>query len=184
MISEQGVAGLAVEPLAARLGTTKGSFYWHFSARDELVAAALDLWEQRSTTAVIEQIESADSDPETSLRALFVLAFDEDALTVADTALLANHQDARVREAVERVTRRRIDYMTDLLQRTGHDPTSARRRAVFAYCAFLGHLQLRRHAHGFVKEQTGEPAGHVDEVLTMLLGRSPAGGGSGSRDWE
>ena len=68
VISEQGVAGLAVEPLAAQLGTTKGSFYWHFTSRDELVGAALELWEQRSTTAVIEQVESADADPEASLR--------------------------------------------------------------------------------------------------------------------
>jgi AcrR family transcriptional regulator len=169
VIGEQGVAGLAVEPLAAQLGATKGSFYWHFKSRDELVGAALELWEQRSTTAVIEQVESADADPRSSLRTLFDLAFDEDALAGADVALLANHDDARVREAVERVTRRRIDYIADLLGRAGARPTGARRRAVFAYCAFLGHLQLRRHAPGFVREQTGEPAAHIDEVLRMLL---------------
>ena len=30
LIAEQGVAAVAVEPLARRLGVTKGSFYWHF----------------------------------------------------------------------------------------------------------------------------------------------------------
>ena len=31
-IAEQGVASVAVELLARRLGVTKGSFYWHFLA--------------------------------------------------------------------------------------------------------------------------------------------------------
>src|SRR3546814_18257468 len=30
LIAEHGVAAVAVEPLARRLGVTKGSFYWHF----------------------------------------------------------------------------------------------------------------------------------------------------------
>ena len=29
MIGERGVGALAVEPLARRMGITKGSFYWH-----------------------------------------------------------------------------------------------------------------------------------------------------------
>ena len=34
-IAEQGVAAVAVEPLARRLGVTKGSFYWHFPSRED-----------------------------------------------------------------------------------------------------------------------------------------------------
>src|SRR5690606_21017046 len=45
LIAEQGVAAVAVEPLARRLGVTKGSFYWHFPSRDALLQAALERWE-------------------------------------------------------------------------------------------------------------------------------------------
>ena len=45
VIAEQGLAAVAVEPLARRLGVTKGSFYWHFPSREALLVAALDLWE-------------------------------------------------------------------------------------------------------------------------------------------
>ena len=41
-IAEQGVASVAVEPLARRLGVTKGSFYWHFPSREALLVAALE----------------------------------------------------------------------------------------------------------------------------------------------
>ncbi|WP_412543871.1 TetR/AcrR family transcriptional regulator [Longispora sp. K20-0274] len=42
--AEGGLAAVAVEPIATRLGATKGSFYWHFPHRDALVVAALALW--------------------------------------------------------------------------------------------------------------------------------------------
>ncbi len=49
-LARDGFAGVAVEPLARKLGATKGSFYWHFATRAELIAATLELWEQRETT--------------------------------------------------------------------------------------------------------------------------------------
>ena len=42
VIAESGLASVAVEPLAKRLGVTKGSFYWHFPSRDALLVAALE----------------------------------------------------------------------------------------------------------------------------------------------
>ena len=40
-IAADGVGAVAVEPLAERLGVTKGSFYWHFSGRDDALSSAL-----------------------------------------------------------------------------------------------------------------------------------------------
>ena len=57
-IAEQGVASVAVEPLARRLGVTKGSFYWHFPSRDALLQAALERWEKVEQEEVFGQMES------------------------------------------------------------------------------------------------------------------------------
>jgi AcrR family transcriptional regulator len=43
-LGESGVEGVRVESLARRLGVTKGSFYWHFKNRQELIDALLDRW--------------------------------------------------------------------------------------------------------------------------------------------
>ena len=37
VLATRGLSAVAVEPLAERLGVTKGSFYAHFANRDELV---------------------------------------------------------------------------------------------------------------------------------------------------
>jgi AcrR family transcriptional regulator len=43
-IGEGGTGAVTIDLLAARLGATRGSFYWHFRDRDELIREALGLW--------------------------------------------------------------------------------------------------------------------------------------------
>jgi carboxymethylenebutenolidase len=43
-LGEAGVDGVRVEALARKLGVTKGSFYWHFKNRQELIDALLERW--------------------------------------------------------------------------------------------------------------------------------------------
>ena len=72
VIAEQGVAAVAVEPLARRLGVTKGSFYWHFPSRDALLQAALERWEEVEQQQVFGSLEE-EPDPRERLRRLFQL---------------------------------------------------------------------------------------------------------------
>ena len=58
-LERNGLAAVAVEPIAKTLGATKGSFYWHFTGRDDLIAAALELWERRDTDGVIAAVDRA-----------------------------------------------------------------------------------------------------------------------------
>ena len=53
------MAAVAVEPLARRLGVTKGSFYWHFANREALVAAAVTRWEHDQLSD-LDSAETAD----------------------------------------------------------------------------------------------------------------------------
>ena len=58
LIAEAGLGALTVDALAARLGVTKGSFYWHFKGRSELLASALGRWEQRATAEAIRGLSA------------------------------------------------------------------------------------------------------------------------------
>ncbi|MCK2088723.1 TetR/AcrR family transcriptional regulator [Thauera aromatica] len=46
VLAEEGIAGLRVEVLAKRLKVTKGSFYWHFSDRRDLLMGVLHHWKE------------------------------------------------------------------------------------------------------------------------------------------
>ena len=172
-LAEGGVAAVAVEPLAARLGTTKGSFYWHFSSRAELVASALALWEQRSTDDVIAENDAAGGTARERLRRLFVRVFDPATLTGADVSLLSHVDDPVVREAVERVTAKRVRHIAGLLRECGLPATRARRRAVFVYSAFIGHLHLRRSSPDLIKSSVGSTQRYADEVIDALVASVP-----------
>ena len=43
-LAEAGPVALKAEPMARRLGTTKGSFYWHFADVPDFHRQMLSLW--------------------------------------------------------------------------------------------------------------------------------------------
>ncbi len=44
VLAEQGVQGMRVEVLAKNFDVTKGSFYWHFKDRQDLIDGVLETW--------------------------------------------------------------------------------------------------------------------------------------------
>lgn len=55
VLAEEGIAGLRVEVLAKRLKVTKGSFYWHFADRRDLLMAVLIHWKDGRIRDIIKQ---------------------------------------------------------------------------------------------------------------------------------
>jgi AcrR family transcriptional regulator len=171
-LARGGLAAVAVEPLAKSLGTTKGSFYWHFADRNALIEAALERWEQRDTERVIAVADQAP-DVVTRLRDLLRLVFTavqgDSGLGAGsvELALQANATHPLVAPTLARVTERRLAYLNSLFADLGLSDGRARDRALLAYAAFLGHAQL---AHSTPKLM---PVGkalstHVDQVIETL----------------
>ena len=172
-LARGGLAAVAVEPLAKELGTTKGSFYWHFADRNALIAAALDRWETRDTDLVIAAVERA-GDATTRLRDLLRLAFTtagagaEPGTRSVELALQANAGHPLVAATLRRVTERRLAYLTTLFAELGLSPARARDRGLLAYSAFLGHAQLA-HATPELLPQGRAFATHVGRVVDALV---------------
>jgi len=55
VLAEEGIAGLRVEVLAKRLKVTKGSFYWHFQDRRDLLIAVLQTWRDGRIRDIVKQ---------------------------------------------------------------------------------------------------------------------------------
>jgi AcrR family transcriptional regulator len=165
-IVEGGVVDVAVEPLAARLGATKGSFYHHFPNRDALIAATLEDWENQQTEAVIERLELIANAAE-RLRAVIAAAFADRPGGIRDAALLAAATHPLVKPFVERVTNRRLEYFTDAYRQLGMPKAQARRRATMLYLSYIGVFDCLRL--GLTDLNDTELTAHAREVLTTLI---------------
>ena len=162
-LAHDGLAGVAVQPLARTLGATKGSFYWHFADRSALIAATLELWEQRETIEVIERIQAID-DPRERLVALGRGAYAGAAAGNAHAAVLAAATDPRVAPVLERVTRVRLAFLRGLYHDLGLDEDEATRGARLAYALYLGIGELRR------ADPDGDPSdAGLDAYLTLAV---------------
>lgn len=142
-IATGGISAVSVERLARQLGVTKGSFYWHYSNREALLVAALDLW----TEEIDDLAAAARRVPEPLQRArdMFRLASRKHRAHAAYAALAAHADHPLIRPALKQVAKRRMDDMTQVFCDLGLDPDTARQRAQLTVSAYLGFMTLLRH---------------------------------------
>jgi AcrR family transcriptional regulator len=165
-IAEQGVASVAVEPLARRLGVTKGSFYWHFPSREALLVAALERWEkvEQEVFGSLEPIP----DPRERLRALFRLVAHEAKSHIIYSELLKALDHPAVQPVIVRVSGRRLDYLTASFRQAGLSRTDAQHRARLLYAAYVGFLQLNLQLHQ-MRMQHEEFEAYVEHMMATLI---------------
>lgn len=164
-LADGGVDALRVEPLAERLGVTKGSFYHHFANRRALHVAMLDAWERRGTTEIIDDVDAVGSTPADRLRHLAHRTMrpepTNDAIENAIRAWAATDDVAAA--AIRRVDERRLTYTAALLRAVGMSPAQARRRARLLYRVLIGE---------FVWRSSGGPTAtraDIDDAVDQIL---------------
>jgi AcrR family transcriptional regulator len=145
LIAEKGLRALTVSTLAERLGVTKGSFYWHFHGRSELLTAALSRWEQRATTETMKGLD-AIQDSRRRLELILDAASQPPRSRSLYAALAEAAEDPVVRRVLNRVASARIAYLETCYGHLGFSPALAKSQAVLAYAAYRGLLQLAHEA--------------------------------------
>ncbi len=170
-IAEGGLAAVGVEPLAARLGATKGSFYWHFTSRDALLQAAIERWEKETTTDVIAEITAAQDAPAGQFRRLVARVIERAEQDPVGPALLASATHPAVAPALERATAARLGVIATVFGRLGFPAAEARRRALLAYSAYLGHGQLAHSTPAVLPRTKAGRRAYLDDAVHALTAR-------------
>ena len=167
LIAREGVAAVAVEPLARELGVTKGSFYWHFANRDALIEAALQAWEEDQGRDVVARYEGI-AEPRQRLRVMMAAAFEDQENGLLFAALSASSEDERVHPYLLRASEQRLAFGVRSLQALGMTEDEARRKALFLYASYAGYFQLLRAMPASVRRVSDLSAFARDLVDAVL----------------
>lgn len=115
LLAEGGIDALTIEALCARMGTTKGSFYHHFSGRDAFLRSLLEHWAEaavpppgraRGGRRRLDALLPAPGGPEAAIRAWAM-------------------RDPEAGAYQCRVDARRQEHLETLLRETTGDPARA-----------------------------------------------------------
>ena len=119
ILSAEGEQKIRIEKLAVKLGVTKGSFYYHFSNREDFIRNLVQYWADSSTAVVIERMKEIRGDPKDRLLTLMYLLFNEEAAKY-DVAVRAwAGHEPYVAPIVQKVDEMRYEYVRSLFNEMG-----------------------------------------------------------------
>lgn len=167
LIAEQGIQALAIEPLARRMGITKGSFYWHFSSRESLLEQALIRWEDHDRRNLSSALGEFDH-PRDRLISFFRRVGREKLTHEVYSELFAAAGHPHVRPVLERVAERRMQHLSSAYQELGMEAGEARNQARLTYSVYLGFLQLQRQ-HQTPSLSSEEFEAYIEHVIKTLI---------------
>jgi len=162
-LAEGGVDAVRVDPLAKRLGVTRGSFYWHFKDREALHQAMLRAWREHASYQVFNRVERTQLPVRARLERLLALPNSSPRAARAAAIELAirlwARRDKTAAKAVRHIDRFRLDYFEKLLCENGATPREGRRGAYLFYAALM--------AEAFIAETDAEVRA---DLANLLLG--------------
>lgn len=141
ILIKNGIDAVRVDSLAKELNITRGSFYYHFKSRLELLESILTHWRTSATERIILQLNKVNLSPKERLKQLLELPFRGKAAT--DTAAFEiairgwARRDPLARQAMDEVDTHRLAYIQGLLRQDGYDELNARDTANLIYAYLL-----------------------------------------------
>jgi AcrR family transcriptional regulator len=139
----EGIDAVRITRLAEDLGVTRGSFYWHFSNRADLIDSLVAYWRDKNSSVMVEAVETATS-------------LSDGIFNLFDTCVNNNQFDPRLDLAIREWARRslvirqeidaadavRLQAITDFFSRFDYPMPQALIRARVIYFAQIGFYAL------------------------------------------
>jgi AcrR family transcriptional regulator len=171
LLVDSGIDAVRVDVLARELGVTRGSFYWHFRDREDLLRSVLAAWRQRATEQLTARLESATTDARAQVNDVLSLPFRGRSAARAARIELAirawARRDAMARQAVDEADAARIGYIAQVFSALGFAIAEARQRAFVCYSYLIAESLLNGHGNA---AQRDERRRFVERLLQQPLG--------------
>lgn len=145
LLAQGGVNEVRVEVLAKVLAVTKGSFYWHFRDRDDLLARLLDTWMEGRLESITTQFHGTGGSSAERLRKVLDVFLDHTnpkglaiEMAIRDWA----RRDRNAWKRVRQVDAERLRLVSSLFSQMGYSKADAGLRAVTYYSFLFGQALL------------------------------------------
>jgi AcrR family transcriptional regulator len=163
MLADLGIGSVSISRLAEKLNITRGSFYHHFSGREELLIAMLLYWEESLTVNIRAEVEALRLSPRETLKQLILIIRKRKA-TEYDAAFRAwGLHDPLCGKVLERVDSFRLGYIKSQFEEAGFSGLDALNRAQLLLFAEMSEAAF------FVKMDSGLKEQLLNERLKLLL---------------
>ena len=173
MLEDGGIDLVRVDSIARRLEVTRGSFYWHFRDRDDLLTQVLAAWRNAATEQIIARFEGHGGTPRELAKELLSLPFRGRSARHAAQVELAirdwARRDPMARQSVDDVDARRVSFISQCFAALGFDSAEARSRAFLLYACDVAESLLFNQGSAGDKTQRSE-------LMAQLLLTPPSSG--------
>lgn len=175
LLLDRSIDAVRVDVLAKRMSVTRGSFYWHFKDREDLLHQMLTSWRNQATEQVIARFERSGATPESLLLELIRLPFHgQVAVDTASIELAIRawaRRDELARHIVDEVDAHRLSYIAQCLSALGCNFHDAANKAFLLYTYMIGESLLRNQGAPSQREQRRK---FIENLLLALPNTAPA----------
>jgi AcrR family transcriptional regulator len=137
LLGEKGIRSITIDALCVKLGLTKGSFYWHFSGRQELLSAMADRYANAHHREIRERLEESGLDEWGQMQQVSREAYEKYAKIDQAMRLWAEECEETA-DAIKLSDARTLKFHEDLLHRMGVSRAKAKLIGRLMLCAGLG----------------------------------------------
>ncbi|MDO5947046.1 MULTISPECIES: TetR/AcrR family transcriptional regulator [Burkholderia cepacia complex] len=157
VLESRSIDSVRVEVLAKEMGVTKGSFYWHFKDRDDLLHRMLTAWRDEATEQIIFRFESRGLSARELIRDLLTLPFRGESAKEAAAIELAirawARRDKNAKNVLDEVDAKRLTYITQCFRALGFTASEAKSRGFALYSYELSEAMLSEQGSNRQKEE-------------------------------
>lgn len=139
----EGIDAVRITRLANDLGVTRGSFYWHFENREDLIDALVSYWKDKNTAAITRSVDMAASLAD-GIFGFFETCIDSASFDPRlDLAIREwSRRSAHIRKLVDREDAARIDALQQFYAGFDYPMPDALIRARVLYYSQIGFYAL------------------------------------------
>lgn len=157
VLIDKSVDAVRVDVLAKGLKVTRGSFYWHFKDRDDLLRQLLTSWRDTATEQLIDRFEHSGATPEALIKDLTSLpfrgysAFRSASIELAIRAWARRNEMAK--QFVTEVDAKRLAYTAQCFVALGFGLQEANMRSFLMYSYVINESLMREQGTDSQRKQ-------------------------------